>query len=86
MRAQLQSYILCKSSCGVFTFPTQDTHTENKSKNAQDDVTVWMMLLCLWEVRMKKKKKTSKSEEIKQINITERVSGDLVYLGSRWLL
>lgn len=34
----------------------------------------------------KKKKKTSKSEEIKQINITERVSGDLVYLGSRWLL
>lgn len=82
MRAQLQSYILCKSSCGVFTFPTQDTHTENKSKNAQDDVTVWMMLLCLWEV----KKKPSKSEEIKQINITERVSGDLVYLGSRWLL
>lgn len=33
-----------------------------------------------------KKKKMSKSEEIKQINITERVSGDLVYLGSRWLL
>ena len=64
------------------------THTEKKKKNAQDDVTVWMMLPCLWEVRKEKKKKRneSQSEEIKQINMTERVSGDLVYLGSRWLL
>lgn len=75
-----------------FTHKTRThTHTDNKKKKIKE-CTGWCN--CLDDAAMfvggknekNNKKKTSQSEEIKQIHITERVSGDLVYLGSRWLL
>lgn len=54
MHAARPSYILCKSSCTVLHFPTQDTHRENqrmrRRRRERLDATAWTTQPCFWEV------------------------------------